>query len=53
LVHAGFLLVSFFNPKDEAKISSEMSMIFNGLQDVITQKIELFISTGVRTSDPT
>jgi hypothetical protein len=28
-------------------------MTFNGLHGVITQKIELFVTTGVKTSNPT
>jgi hypothetical protein len=28
-------------------------MIFNGLQDVISQKMVLFVTTAVKTSNPT
>jgi hypothetical protein len=37
----------------EATCSSKMSMDFNGLHNVTSQKIELFIITTVRTSNPT
>jgi hypothetical protein len=37
----------------EAIFTSETSVAFNGLHGVIFQKIELFIITAVRTSDPT
>jgi hypothetical protein len=37
----------------EAAFSSESHLTFNGLHGVISQEIELFISTAVRTSDPT
>jgi hypothetical protein len=32
---------------------SEISVIFNGLHGVISQKIEVFVTTAVRTSTPT
>jgi hypothetical protein len=36
----------------EVICSSETSVAFNGLRSVISQKIILFITTAVRTSDP-
>jgi hypothetical protein len=39
--------------KMKATFSSEMSMTFNRLHGVISQNIELFITTAVRTSNPT
>jgi hypothetical protein len=35
------------------QIASRYRLPFNGLLGVISQKIELFITTAVRTSDPT
>jgi hypothetical protein len=37
----------------EALYSSEISVDFNGLHSVVSQKIVLFITTAVRTSNPT
>jgi hypothetical protein len=37
----------------EAICSSEMSVDFNGLHGVISQKMVLFITTAVRASNPT
>jgi hypothetical protein len=34
-------------------VSTKRRLTFNGLHDVVSQKIELFITTGVRTSNPT
>jgi hypothetical protein len=39
--------------KMKATSSSETWVDFNGLHGVISQKIELFITTAVRTSDAT
>jgi hypothetical protein len=39
--------------KMEATCSSKMLANFNGLRDVIPQKVELFITTVERTSNPT
>jgi hypothetical protein len=48
-----FLLASFISTlKIEATCSSETSVTFNELHSVISQKMELFITTAVRTSDP-
>jgi hypothetical protein len=35
------------------QVSPERRLNFNGLHGVISQKIEIFITTAVRTSDPT
>jgi hypothetical protein len=37
----------------EVTCSSEMVVNFNGLHSIISQQIEVFITTGVRTSSPT
>jgi hypothetical protein len=52
--HAGFLLVFFFEPEDGGDIflRNVDELTFNGLHGVISQKIELFIPTAVRTSNP-
>jgi hypothetical protein len=39
--------------KMEATLPPKRQFAFNGLHGVITQKIELFITTGVRTSTTT
>jgi hypothetical protein len=39
--------------KEEALFYSEMPVIFNGLHDVISQKIKVFITTSLRTSNRT
>jgi hypothetical protein len=48
--HVGFLLGVFFDPED---VLPKRRMIFNGLHGLIYQKIVLFITTVVRTSNPT
>jgi hypothetical protein len=50
LFHAGFLLGLFFDPED---IIPKLRLTFNGLHVSISKKIELFIATDVRTSNPT
>jgi hypothetical protein len=37
----------------ETTYSSEKSLTFTGLHGVVSQKIELFLTTAVRSSDPT
>jgi hypothetical protein len=50
--HAGFLLGLFFDPEDGGDMFLQNVLTFNGLHGVIFQKIELFINTAVRTSNP-
>jgi hypothetical protein len=51
--HAGFLLALFFHPEDGGDFPPKRRLIFNRLHGVISQKIELFITTAVRTFDLT
>jgi hypothetical protein len=51
--HAGFLLGLFFDPEDGGDVTPKRRLTLNGLHDVIPQKIVLFITTAVRTSNPT
>jgi hypothetical protein len=51
--HAGFLLGLFFDPEDGDDVPLKPRLIFNGLHGVISQKIVFFITTAVRTSNPT
>jgi hypothetical protein len=51
LLHAGFLLGLFFDLKIEVTCSSETSVDFLHITRHYIQ--ELFITTAVRTSDPT
>jgi hypothetical protein len=53
LVHAGFVLGLFFNPEAGGDMFLWNWLTFNRLHGVISQKIELFITTSVRTSNPT
>jgi hypothetical protein len=48
LLHAGFFLGLFFNP--EIEVTPKRRLTFNGLQGVIFQKINLFITTAVRVT---
>jgi hypothetical protein len=52
-LHAGFLLGLLFSPQDENDIFLWNGLIFTGLCRVISQKTQLFITTAVRTSNPT
>jgi hypothetical protein len=45
------LLGLFLHPEDGSDMFPERRLSFNGLHGVIVQKIELFTSTTVRTSD--
>jgi hypothetical protein len=49
--HAGFLHSLFLNPEDGGDVPPKCLLTFNGLHGVISQKIELFITTAVRTSN--
>jgi hypothetical protein len=48
-----FLLGLFFDPEDGGDMFPKRRLTFNGLHGVISQKIVLFITTAVRTSNPT
>jgi hypothetical protein len=50
---AGFLLGLFFDPEDRGDVPPKRLLTFKGLHSVISQKIELFITTAVGTSNPT
>jgi hypothetical protein len=44
LLHVGFSRGSFFNPEDGGKmVFPKRRLTFNGLRDVMSQKIELFL----------
>jgi hypothetical protein len=49
--HPGFLLGLFFDPEDGGDMFLPNVGCFNGLHGVISQKIVLFITTAVRTSN--
>jgi hypothetical protein len=52
-LHACFLLCVFFQPwRWRWHVPPKRRFTFNGLQGVISQKLELFITTDVRTSNP-
>jgi hypothetical protein len=52
MLHAGFLLGLIFNPEDGGRyIPPKRELAFNGVHGVISQKMELFKSTAVRTSN--
>jgi hypothetical protein len=47
-------LSSLFEPENGSDMFlRNVGLLFNGLHGFISQKIELFITTGVRTSKPT
>jgi hypothetical protein len=50
-IHAAFLLGLFSDPDDGGDVSPKRRLIFNGLHGVISQKIELFLSTAVRIAN--
>jgi hypothetical protein len=52
-VKAGSKQSSFFGHEDGDDVPPKRRLTFNGLSGVISQKIELFITTAVRNSDPT
>jgi hypothetical protein len=53
LLYARFLVSVLFNPEQRKRhFPSKHHLTFNGLYGVISQKIELFITTAVRTSNP-
>jgi hypothetical protein len=47
--YAGFLLGLFYDPEDGPL---KLRLTFNGLHGFRSQKTELFITTAVRTSNP-
>jgi hypothetical protein len=52
--HAGSLFALFFDPDDaDDMFPPERRLTFNGLHGVISQKIEAFITTALRISNPT
>jgi hypothetical protein len=51
--HAGFFLSLFFCPEDGSDVPPKRQLTLNGLHDVISQKMVLFRTTAVRTSNPT
>jgi hypothetical protein len=52
LLYVGFLLGLFFNPHNGSKCPPKHRLIFNELHGVLSQKIQLFIATTLRTSNP-
>jgi hypothetical protein len=50
LLQADFLLGLFLDAEDRGDMRFRLT--FNGLHGVISQKIKLFITTAVRTSNP-
>jgi hypothetical protein len=52
LLHDDFLLRLIFDPENGRDVSMKRRLIFNGLYGVMSQNIELFITTAVRSSNP-
>jgi hypothetical protein len=52
-VESRVLIDLFFDPEDGGKMFLRNVFDFNGLHDIISQYIELFITTALRTSNPT
>jgi hypothetical protein len=48
----GFFIGVFFDPEDGGNVFFEKWLTYSGLHGIISQKVELFITTGVRTSNP-
>jgi hypothetical protein len=53
LFHVGFLLGLFFDPEGGGDIPPKRRLTFNVLHDVISQNIDLFVTTAVGTSHNT
>jgi hypothetical protein len=54
LLHAGFLLGLFFDPEEGGDMFLPKRLLtFSGLHGVISHEIARFITTAVRTSNPT
>jgi hypothetical protein len=51
LLRAFFIVGLLFNPEDKF-FSQERRLIFNGLNSIISQKMEIFITTALTTSGP-
>jgi hypothetical protein len=45
--------VAFFDPEDGGDVPPKRQLKLNGLHGVISQKMILFITTAVQTSNPT
>jgi hypothetical protein len=52
LLYAGFLLSALVNPEHKKHFPSKRRLTFNGLHGAISQKIELFVTTAERASNP-
>jgi hypothetical protein len=46
------LLGLFFEPEDGSDVPLKLRLTFNGLHGIISKKIVLFITTAVRTLNP-
>jgi hypothetical protein len=51
VLHAGFLLCLFFDPESGGDVSPKRRSTFNGLHGCISQKIDFFINTVMRTTN--
>jgi hypothetical protein len=51
LLHSGFLHGLFVDSKNRSDVPPKCQLTADGLRGVIPQKIELFITTSVRTSN--
>jgi hypothetical protein len=47
------VFVLLFNPDDGGDILPKRPLTFDGLYGVVSNKMELFVTTAVATSDPT
>jgi hypothetical protein len=47
------LLGLFVEPEDEGDVSPKRGWTFNGLHGVVSKETVLFITTGVKNSNPT
>jgi hypothetical protein len=52
LIRISFLLGLFFDAEERGDVPPKRRLTFNRIQVVIPKKIELFITTTVRTSNP-
>jgi hypothetical protein len=50
---AAFLLGLFFDPEDGGYVTPKRRLALNNLYGVISQKLVLFMTTALRTSNPT